>query len=390
MHTKTNIQYVLIIVSSPKVATAPKVATPPTTVTALPTSGWFYIKSQSSGLVVDVEQDADPLAPNVLVSMNAQITSDTEENQAKIESQLWKYQDGKIINRRSQLVLDCKQGVVRYGARLMQGIPKQGKESHHQRWESSNGTLIVQGKSLYAIDIEGDGTKTGSRLSLQRPKVQNNLDQQWSFQIATYEWLKVERVITRTLTETTTSSSKVVNIEKNDWFFIKSGATGLVMDLEAGWITQPTDVGAYISMKKQRSLEESDRALVERQLWRYEDGYLINRRTNYVVDIYGRSAVVGVKLIQQYKASTEVCGYNTFITMSVSILNFLLTKEIVFLLLQKADGKMNQLWNVVDGNIQLLHNPKLVINVESNKDGSRVQLVEHKAVQTTVNTCKIS
>ncbi|KAF9373316.1 hypothetical protein CPB97_000656, partial [Podila verticillata] len=343
-------------ISSPKVATAPKVATPPTTVTALPTSGWFYIKSQSSGLVVDVEQDADPLAPNVLVSMNAQITSDTEENQAKIESQLWKYQDGKIINRRSQLVLDCKQGVVRYGARLMQGIPKQGKESHHQRWESSNGTLIVQGKSLYAIDIEGDGTKTGSRLSLQRPKVQNNLDQQWSFQIATYEWLKVERVITRTLTETTTSSSKVVNIEKNDWFFIKSGATGLVMDLEAGWITQPTDVGAYISMKKQRSLEESDRALVERQLWRYEDGYLINRRTNYVVDIYGRSAVVGVKLIQQYKASTE------------------------------ADGKMNQLWNVVDGNIQLLHNPKLVINVESNKDGSRVQLVEHKAVQTTVNT----
>ncbi|KFH70968.1 hypothetical protein MVEG_03814 [Podila verticillata NRRL 6337] len=287
---------------------SPKVATPPTTVTALPTSGWFYIKSQSSGLVVDVEQDADPLAPNVLVSMNTQITSVTEENQAKVESQLWTYQNGQIINRRSQLVLDCKQGVVRYGARLMQGIPKEGKESHHQRWESSNGTLVVQGKPLYAIDIEGDGTKSGSRLSLQRPKVQNNSDQQWSFQIATYEWLKVQRSVTRTFTETTTSSSKVVNIEKNDWFFIKSGATGLVMDLEAGWITQPTDVGAYISMKKQRSLEESDRALLERQLWRYEDGYLINRRTNYVVDIYGRSAVVGVKLIQQYKATTEVCG----------------------------------------------------------------------------------
>ncbi|KAG0007646.1 hypothetical protein BGZ82_005235, partial [Podila clonocystis] len=128
------------------------------------------------------------------------------------------------------------------------------------------------------------------------------------------------------------------------------------MDLEAGWITQPTDVGAYISMKKQRSLEESDRALLERQLWRYEEGYLVNRKTNYVIDIYGRSAVVGVKLIQQYKATTE------------------------------ADGKINQLWNVVDGSIQLLHNPKLAINVESNKDGSRVQLVEHKAVQTTVNT----
>ncbi|KAG0023149.1 hypothetical protein BGZ81_008247, partial [Podila clonocystis] len=307
----------------------------------LPPSGWFYIKSQSSGLVVDIEQDADPLAPNVLVSMNAQITSVTEENQAKAESQLWRYEDGQIINRRSQLVLDCKQGVVRYGARLMQGVPTQGKESHHQRWESSNGTLVIQGKPLYAIDIEGDGTKNGARLSLQRPKVKNNLDQQWTFQIATFEWLKVERVVTRTFTETTTTSSKTVAIEKNDWFFIKSGATGLVMDLEAGWITQPTDVGAYISMKKQRSLEESDRALLERQLWRYEDGYLVNRRTNYVIDIYGRSAVIGVKLIQQYKATTE------------------------------ADGKINQLWDIVDGIIQLFHNPKLAINVESNKDGSR-------------------
>lgn len=78
------------------------------------------------------------------------------------------------------------------------------------------------------------------------------------------------------------------------------------MDLEAGWITSPTDPGAYISMKKQRSLDDVDKSLLERQLWRYEDGYFINRRTNYVIDIYGRSAIVGVKLIQQHKATTEV------------------------------------------------------------------------------------
>ncbi len=100
--------------------------------------------------------------------------------------------------------------------------------------------------------------------------------------------------------------SKVVSIKNDDWFFIKSGATGYVMDLEAGWITSPTDPGAYISMKKQRSLDDADKSLLERQLWRYEDGYFINRRTNYVIDIYGRSAIVGVKLIQQHKATTEV------------------------------------------------------------------------------------
>ncbi|KAF9107960.1 hypothetical protein BGX29_004073, partial [Mortierella sp. GBA35] len=332
---------------------APVVA--PAVTTVLPTNGWFYIKSKSSGLVIDVEQSllSDPMAPNVLVNMSAPITDDSDSDHSKIESQLWRYEGGQLINRRSGLVLDCKQGVVRYGARLMQGVPKQGKEAHHQRWESVEGVLIIQGKPTFAIDIEGDGTKAGSRLSLQRPKSQNNSDQQWVFQLATYEWLQHERIVTRTIIEKTVTTPKVVPITKGDWFFIKSSSTGLVMDLEAGWITSPTDVGAYISMKKQRSLEDTDKSLLERQLWRYEDGYFFNRRTGYVIDIYGRSAVVGVKLIQQHKATTE------------------------------EDGQHNQLWNVVDGNIQLLHNPKLIINVETNKDGSRVQLVEAKS---TVNS----
>jgi len=53
----------------------------------------------------------------------------------------------------------------------------------------------------------------------------------------------------------------------------------------------------------------------------------------------------------------------------------------------QEDGQHNQLWNLVDGNIQLRHNPKLIINVESNKDGSRVQLVENKATKITANAC---
>ncbi|KAF9954970.1 hypothetical protein BGZ72_004124, partial [Mortierella alpina] len=311
------------------------------TTTVLPTSGWFYIKSQSSGYVIDVEQGllSDPMAPNVLVNMNVQIMTDAEEEREKLESQLWRYHEGQLINRRSGLVLDCKQGVVRYGARLMQGVPKQGKEAVHQRWETKDGNLVIQGKHLFAIDIEGDGSKLNARLSLQRPKTENNSDQQWVFQVASFEFLEHERTFSRTVTETV---SKVVSIKNDDWFFIKSGATGYVMDLEAGWITSPTDPGAYISMKKQRSLEDADKSLLERQLWRYEDGYFINRRTNYVIDIYGRSAI--------------------------------------------EEGKHNQLWNVVDGNIQLVHNPKLVITAETNKDNSRVQLVELKSTQTNVKT----
>ncbi|KAF8924852.1 hypothetical protein BGZ58_001364, partial [Dissophora ornata] len=332
----------------------------PAATIVLPTTGWFYIKSLSSGHVIDIEQGllSDPMAPNVLASMNAQITSG---DHTKIESQLWSYNGGQLINKRSGLVLDCKQGVVRYGARLMQGTPKEGKESHHQRWESVNGTLIIQGKPTFAIDIEGDGTKAGARLSLQRPKALNNLDQQWEFQSANFDWLQdghtVSTTTTTTTTTKTTTSSKVVAITKDDWFFIKSNATELVMDLEAGWITSPTDVGAYISMKKQRSLDDADEGLLHRQMWRYEEGYFINRKTGFVIDIYGRTAVVGVKLIQQHQAFTE------------------------------EDGKHNQLWTCVEGKIQSVHHSSLIISVESSKDGSRVQLVEHKpASQSSVNT----
>ncbi|KAF9430481.1 hypothetical protein BGZ76_000821, partial [Entomortierella beljakovae] len=347
--TSTTVEEELIVereIAAPVVVETSKV---------LPTNGWFYIKSLSSGHVVDLEQGllSDPLSPNVLACMNLQLTTVTDGDYAKIESQLWRYHDGQLINRRSGLVLDCKQGVVRYGARLIQNTPKTGKEGHHQRWESSNGTLIIQGKPTFAIDIEGDGTKTGARLSLQRPKSQNNLDQQWEFEIATFDWLEFARESVTYSTETVTSKKAVQN---DDWFFIKSGLTGLVMDLEAGWITSPTDVGAYISMKKQRSLNDTDKSLLERQLWRYEEGYFINRKTGFVVDIYGRHAVAGVKLIQQHKALTE------------------------------EDGRNNQLWTVVDGNIQLVHNSKLIITVESSKENSRIQLIENKATSTSVNT----
>jgi hypothetical protein len=67
------------------------------------------------------------MAPNVLANMNHQITTVTDGDYSKIESQLWRYENYQLINRRSGLVLDVKQGVVRYGARIIQDVPKTGK-----------------------------------------------------------------------------------------------------------------------------------------------------------------------------------------------------------------------------------------------------------------------
>ncbi|KAG0240690.1 hypothetical protein BGW41_006773, partial [Actinomortierella wolfii] len=334
---------------------APVVAPAPPQIHAKPpTNGWFWIKSKNSGLVIDVESGAasNPLQPGVLLYVNNAVTTVKGDDTTKIETQLWRFEDGRFINRFSGLVMDIKQGVVRYGARLTQDVVKSGKPAHHQTWTVSNGNILVQDKENFAIDIEGDGSKVGSRLTLQRPKTHDNADQQWVFQQATFDWLLIERKVTYTERTIVSETSKVVQLTKDDWFFIKSSATGLVMDLEAGWITAPTDPGAYITMKKQRSLDEAERSYLERQLWRYDDGYLVNRRTGYVIDIYGRTAVVGVKLVQQHKSGRD------------------------------TEGVQNQLWNVSDGRIQLVHKPHLVVNVESNKEGSRLHLVDQKNEST--------
>ncbi|KAF9360723.1 hypothetical protein BGX34_007540, partial [Mortierella sp. NVP85] len=339
----------------------PRTVTPPPAnqvSKVIPTSGWFWIKSPNTGHVVDLEKGmlSDPMAPNTLANMHPQVTTVTDGDYSKIETQLWKYENYQLINRKSRLVLDVKQGVVRYGARIIQDVPKTGKvldpSSHHQHWESVNGNLVVQTKQAFAIDIEGDGSKAGARLTLQRPKTSNNADQEWIYELASFDWLKLDHAPSAPAKPVV--ESKVVTLSKDDWFFIKS-SNGLVFDLQAGWMTSPTDPSAYIHMKKQRSLDDAERHLLERQLWRYEDGYIINRKTGYVIDTYG-TAVVGVKLIQSHRAHTD------------------------------EDGRRNQLWNVADGHIQLLHNEELVVNAETTKEGSLVQLVEKKTIQSTTVT----
>lgn len=70
---------------------------------------------------------SDPMAPNTLANMHPQVTTVVDGDYSKIETQLWKYENYQLINRKSRLVLDVKQGVVRYGARIIQDVPKTGK-----------------------------------------------------------------------------------------------------------------------------------------------------------------------------------------------------------------------------------------------------------------------
>ena len=72
------------------------------------------------------------------------------------------------------------------------------------------------------------------------------------------------------------------------WFYIKSAASNLVVDIEHGYFTDPMKAGARAEMNHQK-IDNGDgrHSLLELQLWRYEAGFLINRRTGFVLDIQG-------------------------------------------------------------------------------------------------------
>jgi hypothetical protein len=90
------------------------------------------------------------MAPNTLANMHPQVTTVTDGDYTKIETQLWKYENYQLINRKSRLVLDVKQGVVRYGARIIQDVPKTGKVLDPVRLQSSAGNMRTLLFTIYS------------------------------------------------------------------------------------------------------------------------------------------------------------------------------------------------------------------------------------------------
>ncbi|KAI9261552.1 hypothetical protein BDA99DRAFT_560413 [Phascolomyces articulosus] len=264
---------------------------------AFPTSGYFLIKSELHGYVLDVDGDAKEGAPVILTPLRA----------TDFASQMWSYKDGYLVNLKGQvLVLDAAEEKLIAGGQPLLSVRTPVSEAADQRWEhSSEGLVYLLSKRSWVLSIK-DLKRTDKpkiNVYIQEEKTHGNLshgakkEQRWVILVPSL--IPVEKketgvkIIEAGKKTTTTSSSSTgavaasaivssvfafkwlkealsYKITKQDaWpssskaFFIRVGGNNTF--LAAGH--EKGQVGLY------KLTEQED---YKRFLWIYVDGYLVN------------------------------------------------------------------------------------------------------------------
>lgn len=138
--------------------------------------GWFFVKSQSQGLVLSV-LDSGALA--------AQVTA-LRLDTAHYARQLWKYRDGYLVNKASDMVLDVKGGTIVHGATLCQYKEKK-KDNDNQQWAlNMDGSIYVKAKKNFVLTVQ-ENEKVKSRVYLSEQQPNGVKEQRWNFVLPVFK-----------------------------------------------------------------------------------------------------------------------------------------------------------------------------------------------------------
>ncbi|KAI9493242.1 ricin B lectin domain-containing protein [Zychaea mexicana] len=137
-----------------------------------PVDGFFYIKSQKNGLVLDIDDGkTDPGASLIMWSQKA---ADAEDN----DNQLWRYADGFVTNKKSGLVLDISGGDLKSDKQIVQ-YPRKLTMTSNQRFGLRDGFIYARADPRLVLDIRGDDDAEGAKVLLYKRKEAENDNQQW-------------------------------------------------------------------------------------------------------------------------------------------------------------------------------------------------------------------
>lgn len=184
--------------------------------------------------------------------------------------------------------------------------------------------------------------------------------------------------------------------------------------------------GARAEMNHQK-IDQGDgrHSLLELQLWRYEAGYLINRRTGFVLDIQGGKCFIWiywslsgrfyfllhfafdvrlcVKCMHAYKIHMHVCvrigvctciddwWFYTFLSKYCYLLGTLkLNARVIQWQRKTGQEARNQHWFYENGFIANVYNSRLVLDIDGDgsKDGAKIAVGERKAIANSDQQCK--
>ncbi|KAI8384677.1 ricin B lectin domain-containing protein [Radiomyces spectabilis] len=133
--------------------------------------GYFYILSRKHGFALDVYDGQTKEDANIIVWPQKFQDSD---------NQLWKYENGQLINKKSGHALDIRSSAFKKDKVIVQN--KRKPNHHPQEWIFDNGFICSQAYPTMVFDIKGDSEKGGAQVLLYKRKESDNMNQLWYFE----------------------------------------------------------------------------------------------------------------------------------------------------------------------------------------------------------------
>jgi hypothetical protein len=164
------------------------------------------------------------------------------------------------------LVLGIEHDSIKDGSDICQTVSSASKDKTQAWILSPEGELTLKSDTEFVIGFKESwfGNREGAHLHLQNRKKGHN-----------HQKFTVVLPLFKKSTETSVKTEQR-GVFPNGWFFVKSQARGLVLTvLETGVIA------AEVAAAK------LDTSNYSRQLWKYSDGFIINKASEMVLDIRG-------------------------------------------------------------------------------------------------------
>ncbi|KAI8978950.1 ricin B lectin domain-containing protein [Pilobolus umbonatus] len=118
----------------------------------------YYIKSQFNGLVLDIEGGSTEDGAQLIV---------WHQKHSGCNNQLWRIEDGYIINAKSAKVLDISGGTMDSGNDIIQYSQKLTQQAANQRWQiDDEGYIACSVRSDLVLDIAGRNDEPGAKVIL--------------------------------------------------------------------------------------------------------------------------------------------------------------------------------------------------------------------------------
>ncbi|CEP12062.1 hypothetical protein [Parasitella parasitica] len=95
------------------------------------------------------------------------------------DNQLWRAEDGFLINKKSGLVMDIRGGNLQSDSQIVQ-YERKITMAHNQRWGFRDGFIYCLADPRLVLDIKGGSDKNGTEVILYKRKDKNNQNQQWT------------------------------------------------------------------------------------------------------------------------------------------------------------------------------------------------------------------